>query len=267
MAETFEAARFGGPSAGCSRKRRSRSSPGSFAAAGTTILDVGTGTGRAAIALARRGATVTGVDASAEMLAVARRRALEAGAAVTFVQGDAHGSNVADRSFDAVVCLRVLMHTPTGGSRSPSSVAPPVTASSWTTGTVERGSAPVGCAAHRSFARSAGRGLPRVRPQRDPRCVDGERPDRGHKQFVLPIALHKRLGSATATGRVEDLLARQAAGNVRRRRSLSSPREWQGGSMTEELIDPVRVLVTGATGFTGGHLARGLKGRSGRAGA
>ena len=32
------------------------------------MLDVGTGTGRAAIALARRGAIVTGVDASNEML-------------------------------------------------------------------------------------------------------------------------------------------------------------------------------------------------------
>ena len=56
------------------------------------MLDVGTGTGRAAIALARRGAVVTGVDASEEMLAVARQRAPRtAGAASTFVSGDAHG--------------------------------------------------------------------------------------------------------------------------------------------------------------------------------
>src|SRR5687768_18140085 len=45
---------------------------------------------RSAIALAQRGAVVTGVDASAEMLAVARLRAQEAGASVTFKQGDAH---------------------------------------------------------------------------------------------------------------------------------------------------------------------------------
>ena len=77
------------------------------------VLDVGTGTGRAAIALAARGARVTGVDASAEMLAVAERRAKDAG-----VDGHVHapatptGSRFADRSFDAVICLRVLMHTP-----------------------------------------------------------------------------------------------------------------------------------------------------------
>jgi hypothetical protein len=29
-----------------------------------------------------------------------------------------------------------------------------------------------------------------------------------HRQFVLPIALHKRLNSAAATGRIEGLLAR-----------------------------------------------------------
>ena len=46
--------------------------------AGRRILDVGTGTGRAAIALALKGAAVTGVDASEEMLAVARRRAADA---------------------------------------------------------------------------------------------------------------------------------------------------------------------------------------------
>ena len=39
-----------------------------------TILDVGTGTGRAALLLARGGARVTGVDASEEMLAIARTR-------------------------------------------------------------------------------------------------------------------------------------------------------------------------------------------------
>ena len=44
------------------------------------MLDVGTGTGRAAIALAKRGAMVTGVDASAEMLARrAAARAADAG--------------------------------------------------------------------------------------------------------------------------------------------------------------------------------------------
>jgi len=76
------------------------------------ILDVGTGTGRAALMLARGGAHVTAVDASPEMLAVARQRATDQVVSVTFLQGDAHALEFADRSFDAVVALRLLMHTP-----------------------------------------------------------------------------------------------------------------------------------------------------------
>ena len=58
--------------------------------AGCRVVDVGTGTGRAAIALAARGAIVIGLDASREMLAVAEARAAEKQVAVTFEVGDAH---------------------------------------------------------------------------------------------------------------------------------------------------------------------------------
>src|SRR4030095_1891233 len=77
-----------------------------------SILDVGTGTGRAALMLARGGARVTAVDASAEMLAIARQRAIEQVVSVNFLEGDAHALDFADRSFDIVVSLRLLMHTP-----------------------------------------------------------------------------------------------------------------------------------------------------------
>ncbi|MEO6222110.1 MAG: class I SAM-dependent methyltransferase, partial [Vicinamibacterales bacterium] len=80
--------------------------------AGASVLDVGTGTGRAAIGLARAGATVVGVDASSEMLEVARERATAAGAAVTFDVGDAHALPFPAGHFDGAVSLRVLMHTP-----------------------------------------------------------------------------------------------------------------------------------------------------------
>jgi ubiquinone/menaquinone biosynthesis C-methylase UbiE len=79
---------------------------------GRHVLDVATGTGRAALALAKGGAVVTGVDASAEMLAIARARAEQAGLSIRFQSGDAHELPFADRSFDAAVTWRLLMHTP-----------------------------------------------------------------------------------------------------------------------------------------------------------
>ncbi len=113
MAEAFDALRFSGPIGRLIAETQERVIASFLApVAGLTVLDVGTGTGRAALALAVRGALVTGVDASAEMLAVAERRARAAGVQVTFAQGDAHGLAFADGSFDAVICLRVLMHTP-----------------------------------------------------------------------------------------------------------------------------------------------------------
>src|SRR5712691_5217451 len=91
MAAGFDAARFGGPIGRLLLEDQERVL---FEFLGdvsnTRILDLGTGTGRAAIALARRGARVTGVDASAEMLSVARRRAAEERLPIDFFEGDAH---------------------------------------------------------------------------------------------------------------------------------------------------------------------------------
>ena len=102
MAEAFDGMRFSGPVGRLIAEQQAQVI-GAFLdpLAGKRILDVGTGTGRGAIALALRGARVTGVDASAEMLAVARRRAAEAQVEVDFVQGDAHGLAYPDQSFDA----------------------------------------------------------------------------------------------------------------------------------------------------------------------
>src|SRR5947208_15238059 len=113
MAERFDAMRFSGPIGRLIADTQEQQIAAFLAPlAGRRVLDVGTGTGRAAITLARRGARVTGVDASSEMLDVARARAAAAGAEVRFEAGDAHALPFADRSFDAVVSLRVLMHTP-----------------------------------------------------------------------------------------------------------------------------------------------------------
>jgi 2-polyprenyl-3-methyl-5-hydroxy-6-metoxy-1,4-benzoquinol methylase len=56
---------------------------------GAAILDVGCGTGRHSVALARHGFCVTGVDLSEHMLEKARARAAEADTKVTFIQHDA----------------------------------------------------------------------------------------------------------------------------------------------------------------------------------
>jgi len=53
------------------------------------ILDIGCGTGRHSIELARRGYTVKGIDLSENMLARAKEKALEAGVSIDFQQADA----------------------------------------------------------------------------------------------------------------------------------------------------------------------------------
>ena len=72
--------------------------------AGATILDVGCGTGRHAIELARRGFAVTGVDISAGMLAEAGRRSEEAGVKITWIQANAAEITIHGQ-FDGVICL------------------------------------------------------------------------------------------------------------------------------------------------------------------
>ncbi len=73
------------------------------------LLDVGCGTGRHSVRLARRGARVVAVDFSLGMLSKARAKS--AGTAVRFVEHDlAAPLPFAERSFDRVVCGLVLDH-------------------------------------------------------------------------------------------------------------------------------------------------------------
>ena len=73
-------------------------------APGSDILDMGCGTGRHAIELAKRGYLVTGVDISRGMLAEADKAAREADVEVEWVQADATRF-VAPRLYDAAICL------------------------------------------------------------------------------------------------------------------------------------------------------------------
>lgn len=75
---------------------------------GKRVLDVGCGDGDLAVELARRGATVVGLDASPAMIAAARERAARAAAPVTFAIGTADALPFDAGSFDAVVAVTIL---------------------------------------------------------------------------------------------------------------------------------------------------------------
>ncbi len=212
MAGAFDALRFSGPIGTLIAEDQARVL-GAFAGgvSGRRVLDVGTGTGRAALALAAMGAVATGVDASEEMLAVARERAAAAGAAITFERGDAHDLPFTDRSFDVAVCLRVLMHAP-DWRRCLAELCRVADRR-----VVFDYPAALSVAAVQSAGRKAaaalGSGTEAYRVMRDA-AVTRALADAGfrvvdrHRQFVLPIALHKAINSRSFTRGVEGACAR-----------------------------------------------------------
>ncbi len=179
---------------------------------GRDILDVGTGTGRAAFILARAGANVTGVDASEQMLATARERAEQQGlTTISFQRGDAHALEFGARNFDTVVSFRVLMHTPQWercvaelcrvADRLVIVDYPSATSVALFESLARRAmyaagvkTEPYRVFTHRTMAAAFERHGFRIRSV--------------HRQFVLPIALHKALGSRRFTRRSEQLLNR-----------------------------------------------------------
>ena len=79
------------------------------AGGGVELLDVATGSGNVALAAARAGAKVTGLDLTPPLLEAARRRANEAGLDVRFVEGDAEELPFESDSFDCVTsCFGVI---------------------------------------------------------------------------------------------------------------------------------------------------------------
>jgi SAM-dependent methyltransferase len=70
---------------------------------GERILDLSTGTGWTSRVVARRGATVVGVDIASELLAAARARAEEEGLPIEYQLGDAEDLPFGDGEFDAIV--------------------------------------------------------------------------------------------------------------------------------------------------------------------
>jgi len=211
VAERFDALRFSGPVGKHLLASQAELLLQALAPVeGRSILDVGTGTGRAAITLSRAGARVVGIDASGEMLAVARSRAMTAGASVVFLPGDAHALPIAARGVDAAVSLRVIMHTP-DWRRCISELC---RVSRWrvVVDFPAVGSAAVFESRYRRIVHALGR---RTEPYRvlAERAVREAFREHGfrivsvHRQFVLPIALHKAVGSIRLTRAVEGALA------------------------------------------------------------
>ncbi len=176
---------------------------------GVRVLDVGTGTGRAAIGMARAGASVVGLDASAEMLDVARARAAAVADPpldVTFDVGDAHALPFPPQHFDVAVSLRVLMHTPDWRrclgelcrvSQQRVVVDFPALSSAAALESLVR---------HGRRAFGAKVESYRVMSERAVRAAftaQGYRVIHVHRQFVLPIAAHKALGSRGLTEGLE----------------------------------------------------------------
>jgi ubiquinone/menaquinone biosynthesis C-methylase UbiE len=211
MADRFDALRFSGPIGTLLAEEQERVVSAFLGdVKGRRILDVGTGTGRAALGLARRGALVTGIDASAEMLRVAKARAEARQLVVTFELGDAHHLTYADRSFDAAVCLRVLMHTPDW--RRPLRELCRVSRDRVVVDYPSATSAAALQALGRRMLARTGRRVEAYRvfrPATIRRAFEacGFRIAQEHRQFVLPIALHKAFGSRALTVRLERALA------------------------------------------------------------
>ncbi len=107
--EEFDKIHFGGPVGEYFRRTQEDLVLDLIDMENASLLDVGTGTGRMAIPLASKCASVVGVDASMKMVESARRRAAGKDN-LHFHLADAHCLPFADDSFDYVVSFRTLMH-------------------------------------------------------------------------------------------------------------------------------------------------------------
>lgn len=222
VAEGFDALRFGGPIGQYLAECQASILREAFGPLGhASILDVGTGTGRAAVELARSGARVVGVDASAEMLQVARIRAREAGVVLELGLADAHDLPFGSRSVDGAVSLRVLMHA-LDWRRCVAELCRVARArvvvdfpAAFSLASLE--------SQYRRALKRAGRPVEAYRVMREADVVaafaaSGFRVVMTRRQFVLPIALHKAVGRLGMSRAVEGALAQAGL-----RRLLGSP--------------------------------------------
>lgn len=212
-AQSFDSRRFGGPIGDLVARGQADVLADMLGPVqGRRIIDVGTGTGRGAFLLSAAGAHVTGIDASEQMLALAKQRAIDTHATgVDFQVGDAHQIQFGDRSFDLAVSLRVLMHTPRWrkcigelcrvASHGVVLDYPSATSSAVVESVVRKVLHPLGLASEPYRVFFGGQ----IRREL---ASHGFRVTSVHRQFVLPIAVHKAIGSRRFTEVSEQWLAR-----------------------------------------------------------
>jgi SAM-dependent methyltransferase len=175
------------------------------------ILAIGAGSDRAALLFARGGAKVTAVEISEATLSRARHRAAADLVKIEYRVGDPRGLNLPDRSFDIAVGLRLLMHTPEW-RRYLSELCRvaerlvivdyfPVMSVSllgavlrWVTRVLGGRSATYRVVTHAAIVDALDQSGFLVRSV--------------HRQFVLPLMLHRALGSRRFTMKSEKLLDR-----------------------------------------------------------
>lgn len=75
-----------------------------------TVLDFGCGTGENIIPLLERGARVTALDISPELIAIAQKRIRNASLEAFLTVGDACNTLLPDESFDNIFCMALLHH-------------------------------------------------------------------------------------------------------------------------------------------------------------
>jgi SAM-dependent methyltransferase len=80
------------------------------AASGLPVLELGCGTGRVTIPIARAGVEVVGLDSSPAMLGIARRKAAAVGADVTWVEGDMRDFALDQRFGLVIIPFRSFLH-------------------------------------------------------------------------------------------------------------------------------------------------------------
>ncbi len=77
---------------------------------GKAVLDLGCGTGENIVPLAERGAKVTGIDLSPDLIALAEERLRKSGREATLRVGSAYETGLESGSVDVIFCIALIHH-------------------------------------------------------------------------------------------------------------------------------------------------------------